>query len=42
MTRTVDATMGEAPPGTMLDEEREGGKDIPFCFVVLAVKPQGT
>jgi ubiquinone/menaquinone biosynthesis C-methylase UbiE len=40
ITRTVDATMGEAPPGTMLDEEREGGKDIPFCFVVLAVKPQ--
>jgi SAM-dependent methyltransferase len=39
VTRTVDATMGEAPPGTMLDEERSGGKEIPFCFVVLASKP---
>ena len=39
VTRTVDATMGEAPPGTMLDEEREGGKEIPFCFVALAMKP---
>ncbi|MEP7187811.1 MAG: methyltransferase domain-containing protein [Roseiflexaceae bacterium] len=38
VTRTVDATMGEAPPGTMLDEEREGGKEIPFCFVALAMK----
>jgi hypothetical protein len=36
---TVDATMDEAPPGTMLDEEREGGKEIPFCFVALAMKP---
>ena len=40
VARTVDATMGEAPPGTMLDEERAGGKDIPFCFVVLAHKPE--
>lgn len=39
ITRTVDATMGEAPPGTMLDVERERGKDIPFCFIVLARKP---
>jgi len=39
VTRTVDATMGEAPPGTMLDQEREGGKEIPFCFVALAIKP---
>jgi ubiquinone/menaquinone biosynthesis C-methylase UbiE len=39
ITRTVDATMGEAPPGTMLDQEREGGQEIPFCFVVLAIKP---
>jgi hypothetical protein len=39
VTRTLDATMGEAPPGTMLDEEREGGKEIPFCFVALAMKP---
>jgi SAM-dependent methyltransferase len=38
VTRTVDATMGEAPPGTMLDQEREAGKDIPFCFVALATK----
>jgi hypothetical protein len=36
---TVDATMDEALPGTMLDEEREGGKEIPFCFVALAMKP---
>jgi ubiquinone/menaquinone biosynthesis C-methylase UbiE len=39
ITRTVDATMGEAPQGTLLDVEREGGKDIPLCFVALAVKP---
>jgi SAM-dependent methyltransferase len=39
ISRTVDAMMGEAPPGTMLDVEREGGKDIPFCFIALASKP---
>ena len=31
--------MGEAPPGTMLEEERTGGKEIPFFFVTLAMKP---
>lgn len=41
ITRTVDATMSEAPPGTMLDEEREGGTAIPFCFIVQALKPNG-
>jgi hypothetical protein len=35
----VDATIGEAPSGSLLDEEREGGKDIPFCLVLLARKP---
>jgi SAM-dependent methyltransferase len=38
ITRTIDATMGEAPLGTMLDEEHEGGREIPFCFIVLARK----
>jgi SAM-dependent methyltransferase len=37
--QVVDASMGEAPYGTMLDEEREGGRDIPFCLVLFAVKP---
>jgi SAM-dependent methyltransferase len=37
--QAVDATMGEAPHGTMLDEERVGGRDIPYCLVLLAVKP---
>jgi ubiquinone/menaquinone biosynthesis C-methylase UbiE len=40
LRQAVDATMGEAPQGTMLDEEREGGRDIPFCLVLLAVKPE--
>ncbi len=40
ISRTVDATMGEAPPGTLLDVEREGGKDIPFCFIAVARKPE--
>lgn len=35
----VDAAMGDAPAGTMLDEERAGGRDIPFCLVLRAVKP---
>ena len=39
LTQAVDATMGEAPVGTMLDEEREGGKDVPFCLILQAVKP---
>lgn len=39
LTQAVDATMGEAPSGSMLDEERQGGKDIPFCLVLLATKP---
>ncbi len=39
ITRTVDATMAEAPPGTMLDEERVGGAEMPFCFVAVAMKP---
>jgi ubiquinone/menaquinone biosynthesis C-methylase UbiE len=39
LRQAVDASMGEAPIGTMLDEEREGGRDIPFCLILLAVKP---
>jgi ubiquinone/menaquinone biosynthesis C-methylase UbiE len=39
LTQAVDATMGEAPPGTLLDEEREAGRDIPFCLVLMARKP---
>lgn len=39
LKQVVDATMSEAPAGTMLDDEREGGRDIPFCLVLLAVKP---
>jgi SAM-dependent methyltransferase len=38
LRQAVDAPMGEAPSGTMLDEERQGGRDIPFCLVLLAVK----
>lgn len=39
LTQAVDATMGEAPAGTMLDEERENGKDVPFCLILQALKP---
>jgi hypothetical protein len=39
LRQAVDASMGEAPRGTMLDEEREGGRDVPFCLVLFAVKP---
>jgi hypothetical protein len=39
LRQAVDASMGEAPYETMLDEEREGGRDVPFCLVLLAVKP---
>jgi len=38
LRQAVDASMGEAPSGTMLDEEREGSRDVPFCLVLLAVK----
>ena len=39
LMQAVDATMSEAPIGTMLDEEHEGGKDTPFCLILMAVKP---
>jgi SAM-dependent methyltransferase len=39
ISQVIDATMGEAPVGSMLDEEREGGRDIPFCLIILAHNP---